>query len=388
MPFWSKSKFQPGGKICYITGGSSGLGKALAGDMLKQGASVTILARDIKKLQEAEEELKPLVLPGQKLQIISADLMSSKTSSEALDQAIEFHGRIPEYIFNCAGFSQPRFLVDSTPEDWQKGLDGTYWVQAWTAFVGSSPLPLLNLLSLSSDSNTHCTVHIRNIPKHTQLSFDRIDPLEILHKTRKHVPGTTSVQDELYAEEILMIDNQAAIKKMISHRVKGKIIFVSSFLGYTSFVGYTSYSPGKYALRGLADALRSEMLLHNVDIHIYMSAGIDSPGFVEENKTKPEITKKIEEGDSPISPEECSRLLIRGLNKNHYQIISHLVTDLMRMTSKGAVPGNNVVVDFFLWLISGPGVPVWRMITDWQIRRARVGVERDLVVKGFYEVGK
>ncbi|EIW65651.1 hypothetical protein TREMEDRAFT_70510 [Tremella mesenterica DSM 1558] len=314
MPFWSKSKFQPGGKICYITGGSSGLGKALAGDMLKQGASVTIVARDIKKLQEAEEELKPLVLPGQKLQIISADLMSSKTSSEALDQAIEFHGRIPEYIFNCAGFSQPRFLVDSTPEDWQKGLDGTYWVQAWTAF--------------------------------------------------------------------------AAIKKMISHRVKGKIIFVSSFLGYTSFVGYTSYSPGKYALRGLADALRSEMLLHNVDIHIYMSAGIDSPGFVEENKTKPEITKKIEEGDSPISPEECSRLLIRGLNKNHYQIISHLVTDLMRMTSKGAVPGNNVVVDFFLWLISGPGVPVWRMITDWQIRRARVRVERDLEMKGFYEVGK
>lgn len=37
---------------------------------------------------------------------------------------------------------------------------------------------------------------------------------------------------------------------MVAQKVKGKIIFVSSLLGYASFAGYTNYSPGKYALRG------------------------------------------------------------------------------------------------------------------------------------------
>jgi hypothetical protein len=37
---------------------------------------------------------------------------------------------------------------------------------------------------------------------------------------------------------------------MVSQRVRGSIVFVSSFLGYTSFAGYSTYSPGKYALRG------------------------------------------------------------------------------------------------------------------------------------------
>lgn len=38
---------------------------------------------------------------------------------------------------------------------------------------------------------------------------------------------------------------------MIKQGVKGgRIVFVSSFLGYTTFVGYTGYSAGKYAIRG------------------------------------------------------------------------------------------------------------------------------------------
>jgi short-subunit dehydrogenase len=43
---------------------------------------------------------------------------------------------------------------------------------------------------------------------------------------------------------------QAAVQKMVAQKVQGKIIFVSSLLGYASFAGYTNYSPGKYALRG------------------------------------------------------------------------------------------------------------------------------------------
>ena len=40
---------------------------------------------------------------------------------------------------------------------------------------------------------------------------------------------------------------------MIRDGVKGKIVFVSSVLGYFSIVGYSPYSPGKFALRGKAN---------------------------------------------------------------------------------------------------------------------------------------
>lgn len=115
---------------------------------------------------------------------------------------------------------------------------------------------------------------------------------------------------------------------MVSQRIHGKIVFVSSFLGYASFAGYTPYSPGKYALRGqiylvisnktpandlgLADALRSELLLHNISVHIFMPCGIKSPGYEAEQKLKPRITKKIEESDEILPADDVAKSLITG----------------------------------------------------------------------------
>ena len=65
-------------------------------------------------------------------------------------------------------------------------------------------------------------------------------------------------------------------------------------------------------MTGLTDTLRSEMILHDISVHIYMSGGIDSPGWVKEQEHKPRITKKIEEGDTVISPEASSAALISG----------------------------------------------------------------------------
>jgi short-subunit dehydrogenase len=39
----------------------------------------------------------------------------------------------------------------------------------------------------------------------------------------------------------------------------GGILCVASAAAVTSFIGYASYSPSKYALRGLCDAIRNEL---------------------------------------------------------------------------------------------------------------------------------
>ena len=64
---------------------------------------------------------------------------------------------------------------------------------------------------------------------------------------------------------------------------------------------------------GLAECLRSEFQLYDISIHAYFPGTILSPGYEEENKTKPAVTKKLEGGDTDgQTPEQCARGLLRG----------------------------------------------------------------------------
>lgn len=54
----TRKPFKPTGKHCFITGGSTGLGKALAIELIKRGANVTIVARRQSELDKAAKELE------------------------------------------------------------------------------------------------------------------------------------------------------------------------------------------------------------------------------------------------------------------------------------------------------------------------------------------
>lgn len=151
--------------------------------------------------------------------------------------------------------------------------------------------------------------------------------------------------------------SQAAAKRMARDRYPGKIVFVSSLLGYMSMIGYASYSPAKHALRGvvyltfpvtgslnrwlagLAETLRSELLLYSVGVHIFFPGTIYSPGYIEENKTKPKVTLKIEETDDGVSPEQAAEGLLKGMSSSILYHKNHLPTRARRR-SEWTVPHN------------------------------------------------
>ena len=101
---------------------------------------------------------------------------------------------------------------------------------------------------------------------------------------------------------------------MIRKNVKnGRIVMVSSTLGLLGMIGYSQYSPTKFALRGLAECLRQELIPYGIKTSIYFVSTIKSPGYEKENLTKPIITKMIEDGDSSDpSPKARAKTLIRG----------------------------------------------------------------------------
>lgn len=61
-------------KVAIITGGSSGLGAALARRFLKHGSQVALVARDLKKLNQIKAGLAQYVTPGQMLDVFSCDV--------------------------------------------------------------------------------------------------------------------------------------------------------------------------------------------------------------------------------------------------------------------------------------------------------------------------
>ncbi len=53
-----------------------------------------------------------------------------------------------------------------------------------------------------------------------------------------------------YLGPLIRSNRQVASKRMVRTCTKGKIVFVSSILGYFGMIGYSTYSPGKHAIRG------------------------------------------------------------------------------------------------------------------------------------------
>ncbi|KAI9466678.1 oxidoreductase [Lactarius psammicola] len=294
---FSRPHWDPRGRHCYITGGSTGLGLALAILLTKRGADVSIVARNEENLKRAVAQLEAVrVNPNQILKAYSFSLGTQKAAVDALEAACLGHGgQTPDAVFLCAGKATPGFFIEETEESMRAGMDNTYWLSAWSAM--------------------------------------------------------------------------AASKRMIRTRAnKGKIVFVSSLLGYFGMIGYSTYSPGKHAIRGLAETLRQELLLYSIDVHLYMPGTMYSPGYEEEEKTKPELVRKIEESDEGLTPERAAEGLYQGVRKGEFYITDTFVADIFRTSTRGASPyGTNILKDLLFCFLGTIALPLWRRGVDKQV---------------------
>ncbi|WP_209124070.1 SDR family NAD(P)-dependent oxidoreductase [Alkalihalobacillus sp. BA299] len=83
-------------RVVLVTGGSKGIGKAIAKGFIEEGAQVAIIARDISVLEEVKKELKDVVC-------ITADLMNSSERKRAFEQCITHFGTLDILVNNVGG---------------------------------------------------------------------------------------------------------------------------------------------------------------------------------------------------------------------------------------------------------------------------------------------
>ncbi|RDB18310.1 3-ketodihydrosphingosine reductase TSC10 [Hypsizygus marmoreus] len=176
----------------------------------------------------------------------------------------------------------------------------------------------------------------------------------------------------------------AAAKQMAREQRRGKIVFVSSTLGYMSFLGWSSYSPAKHALRGLADTLQSELMLYGIDVHIFFPPTMFTPGFDEENKTKPKIVREIESADDGLTADQAALAMFKGVESGQAHITGDLITALFRSSTRGASPRNNWILDGLFDFVAYIATPIWRSSVDKKVVAHREEHREYLRSAGFF----
>ncbi len=94
------------GAMIYITGGSSGIGLAMAKIFASRGANLLLMARNAQKLEEARKlvELSRRG-PEQKIGVLSVDVADIADVEQKMQAAISLHGA-PDILVNSAGINR------------------------------------------------------------------------------------------------------------------------------------------------------------------------------------------------------------------------------------------------------------------------------------------
>ncbi|EAW08505.1 putative short chain dehydrogenase/reductase family oxidoreductase [Aspergillus clavatus NRRL 1] len=293
------------GQTIFIGGGSKGLGYELAVLLIKaHAAHIVLFARNQEQLDIARTSLEKLAQKNQLVQTRSADLSDPAQIDDAFGAF-----PIPDYLFCVVGGATVElgYLIDKDPEHIRSCMNTNYFTAVFMAqamlriWVNAPPSP-------QGGPNGK--------PRTRHLAF------------------TCSV---------------------------------TAFVGVP---GYIAYTPTKCAVRAVADTLRQEVLRYNTaavnyKVHCAFPANFVTPSFIEEQKYKPELTKRIEGTDKPVhdliektpSPTEVARRILDGVHRDEYAIwydfeSSFLLSNMLGPTPKrgfGIVDSLLMVLAWIVW---------------------------------------
>jgi len=244
---------KPDFDLALITGGSSGIGLAVARELVKSGTSVILTARRAPPLSEAKASLEALVSErgeqnfSRQIQIrtLALDVSDAEAVKKKLPAFLAETG-IPDLCYNGAGIAYPD--------------------------------------------------HFENIPYDMFRSIIDIN-----------LGGTWNILN--------------TVIPLMKEAGGGTVVNVASVAGLVGTYGYTAYAASKFAIVGLSQSLRNEMKPDGIDIRVLCPPDTDTPQLAEEEKTKPDETRKINGNTGVMAPETVARVLMKGLAGRRFMII-------------------------------------------------------------------
>ena len=242
-----------------ITGGSSGIGLDLALAYAASGWSISIVARDEQRLQQAVEACEQrAVSPTQRFYAYSLDV-SNPAELESLSQQIEATSGTPDLVIMSAGICYSKRFIDDSDASFEQVF-------------------LTNVMGSRAIANAF-------------------------------LPGMIAKQ-------------------------KGQLCFVSSMAGLVPVYGYSAYNTSKFALLGMAGALRQELYEYNISVSVLCPPEVDTPLIAEEAKHILPQTRLLKNVGGTLTVDAVTRSTIRGLKKKRFLILPGFMAKLTHFQAR------------------------------------------------------
>lgn len=103
------------GKTCLVTGGSRGIGKAIALKLAEFGADVAVTyARSVDAANAVKEEIEAM---GRKAKAIQADAVDFSEAEKVINEIIEDWGKL-DVLVNNAGITKDNLILRMSEDQW------------------------------------------------------------------------------------------------------------------------------------------------------------------------------------------------------------------------------------------------------------------------------
>jgi len=144
------------GKVFLVTGGSSGIGKATALDLVTEGAQVAITGRDLDKLNVVAKEIGAFA--------IHADASKDEDIDKMFDQLLAKYGRLDGLINNAGVGGAWKEVDEITRED----IDAIYQTNVYgAALIGARAAKLFKAQKSGAIVNIASTAGVKGFAKGT-----------------------------------------------------------------------------------------------------------------------------------------------------------------------------------------------------------------------------
>jgi NAD(P)-dependent dehydrogenase (short-subunit alcohol dehydrogenase family) len=152
------------GKTALVTGGSRGIGKAIAATFVRCGANVMIVSRKEDSLRATAEEI------GGNIAYIAANTGDVESAESVVQQTLAKFGAIDIFVNNAATnpYAGPMMDVDQSRYDktFQVNLRGpVFWTQSvWKHWMKDHPGVIVNIASIGG-LRTEASLGVYNLTK-------------------------------------------------------------------------------------------------------------------------------------------------------------------------------------------------------------------------------
>jgi 3-oxoacyl-[acyl-carrier protein] reductase len=109
------------GKSAIVTGGTAGIGRAIALLFAKAGADVAIFGTNQERAEQVVQEMKA-AYPNQKFIYYTVNVAKTKEVKEIIDQLLAAWGKV-DILVNNAGITRDNLLMKMSEEDWDEVID-------------------------------------------------------------------------------------------------------------------------------------------------------------------------------------------------------------------------------------------------------------------------